>query len=95
MPNLSHDVSTIRARAGLKDMKLENKLPTIEGTIMVDPEALKGQTVLLIEDLYQSGVSTNYVAMRMLEAGAEKVFGLACEKTCRNDDNIPRVQNDC
>ena len=30
----------------------------------------------------------NYVAMLLLEQGAKKVYGLACEKTCRNHDNI-------
>jgi hypothetical protein len=24
----------------------------------------------------------NYIAMQLLEAGAKRVFGLACEKTC-------------
>jgi len=24
----------------------------------------------------------------LLQAGARKIFGLACEKTCRNDDNV-------
>ena len=50
--------------------------------------SFKKHVVLLVDDLYQSGVSTNYVAMLMLEAGAKEVFGLACEKTCRNDDNV-------
>jgi hypothetical protein len=32
----------------------------------------------------------NYVAMLLLEAGAKKVYGMACEKTCSNDDNVSR-----
>ncbi len=88
--DLSEVVKTIKERRQLKNEPLDGKLATIEGTIYVDESALKGQNVLLVDDLYQSGVSTNYVAMLMLQAGAKKVFGLACEKTCRNDDNIPR-----
>jgi predicted amidophosphoribosyltransferase len=88
--DLSPMVKTIKERPQLKGEPLEKKLESIERTISVDPIALKDQIVLLIDDIYQSGVSTNYVAMLMLEAGAKKVFGLACEKTCRNDDNIPR-----
>ena len=49
---------------------------------------VKGRKILLIDDLYQSGITMNYVAMLLLEQGAKKVYGLACEKTCRNDDNI-------
>jgi hypothetical protein len=90
IPDLTHAVSTIKERPQLKGELLDKKLPSIEGTVSVDSHALKDQIVLLIDDIYQSGVSTNYVAMLMLEAGAKKVFGLACEKTCRNDDNIPR-----
>ena len=89
-PDLSEAVKTIKERRQLKNEPLESKLAAVEGTISVDAAALKGQNVLLVGDLYQSGVSTNYVAMLMLQAGAKKVFGLACEKTCRNDDNIPR-----
>jgi predicted amidophosphoribosyltransferase len=90
IPDMTHAVSTIKERPQLKGEPLAKKLEAIEATVLVDHHALKDQIVLLIDDLYQSGVSTNYVAMLMLEAGAKKVFGLACEKTCRNDDNIPR-----
>jgi hypothetical protein len=88
--DLTHIVKTIKERPQLKDARCDKKLESIEGSISVDHQSLKDQTVLLIDDIYQSGVSTNYVAMLMLEAGAKKVYGLACEKTCRNDDNIPR-----
>lgn len=88
--DLTHTVKTLKERPKIQNEPLGRKLESIEGTISVDPQFLKDQTVLLIDDLYQSGVSTNYVAMLMLEAGAKKVFGLACEKTCRNDDNVPR-----
>ena len=44
--------------------------------------------VLLLDDLYPSGVSMNYCAPLLVQAGAKKIFGLACEKTCRNDDNV-------
>jgi hypothetical protein len=88
--DLTHMVKTIKERPQLKDARLDKKLDSIEGTVSVDTQSLKDQTVLLIDDIYQSGISTNYIAMLMLEAGAKKVYGLACEKTCRNDDNIPR-----
>lgn len=83
-------LKTIKERPQLKDEPIEKKLESIEGTVSIDPRALENQVVLLVDDLYQSGVSTNYVAMLMLEAGAKEIFGLACEKTCRNDDNVER-----
>ncbi len=81
-------VTTLKARPALKDTAIATKLGALEGTVGVKPSSIRGKTVLLIDDLYQSGTSVNYVAMLLLEAGASKVFGLTCEKTCRNDDNV-------
>jgi predicted amidophosphoribosyltransferase len=89
-PDLTSLVKTIKERPQLKDEPIEKKLESIEGTVSISPRTLENQVVLLVDDLYQSGVSTNYVAMLMLEAGAKEVFGLACEKTCRNNDNVSR-----
>jgi hypothetical protein len=84
----SRAVSTIKARPPLKNVALADKLKALDGTIQVSRKEIKGQIVLLVDDLYQSGVTMNYVAMQLLCGGASKVFGLACEKTCRNDDNL-------
>jgi Phosphoribosyl transferase domain len=86
--NLSNAVCTVRERLAIKNLALEDKLQALENTIQVAPDVFKGKTVLIVDDLYQSGISVNYVALLLLEAGAKNVVGLACEKTCRNDDNI-------
>ena len=83
-------VQTITDRRASKEILLEDKLSTVEGTIKVDSAEFQDEIVLLIDDLYQSGVTMNYVAMLLLKAGAKKVFGLSCEKTCSNDDNVSR-----
>ncbi len=88
LADCSEAVSTLKARPPLKDTALAAKLEALAGSVRVKPGSIKGKTVLLIDDLYQSGVSMNYVGMLLLEGGAKKVFGLACEKTCRNDDNL-------
>lgn len=54
----------------------------------MDKDVFTGKRVLLVDDLYQSGVSMNYCGLLLLNAGASKIFGLACEKACRNDDNV-------
>jgi hypothetical protein len=86
--DLSDNVRTVKARASVKNRVLSEKLSALEDTIHVDPEAFKGKMVMVVDDLYQSGVSINYLGMLLLQAGARKVLGLACEKTCRNDDNV-------
>jgi len=81
-------VGTTKPRPPLKDTAIGAKLQVLEGTVSVDAASVKGKTVLLIDDLYQSGISVNYVGMLLLKGGANRIFGLACEKTCRNDDNL-------
>jgi hypothetical protein len=88
LPDLSQHVRTIKARNSIKAVPLAQKLDTLLGTIEVDAGVFDGKHVLLIDDLYQSGISMNYCGLLLLKAGAEKIFGLACEKTCRNDDNV-------
>jgi predicted amidophosphoribosyltransferase len=86
--DLTHHVRTIRPRNSIKGVPLAQKLDTLLGTIDVAPAVFDGRHVLLVDDLYQSGISMNYCALLLLRAGARKIFGLACEKTCRNDDNV-------
>ena len=86
--DLSALVVTAAVRSGLKNTPKARKLETLRGTIVVDPHAFEGRNVLLVDDLYQSGMSMNYCALLLLQAGAQKVYGLSCEKTCRNDGNL-------
>jgi hypothetical protein len=86
--NLTKHVRTVKVRNSVKGVPLAGKLETLLGTIEVDDGVFNGKHVLLVDDLYQSGMSMNYCALLLLQAGARKVFGLACEKTCRNDDNV-------
>lgn len=90
LPDRTEGVRTARERPSVRTLPLEKKLAALEGTIAVDSDAVRDENVLLIEDLYQSGVSMNYVGMLLVEAGARRVLGLACEKTCTNDDNVSR-----
>lgn len=88
LEDLSQHVRTIKARNSIKGVPLAEKLDTLLDTIEVDAEVFSNKRVLLVDDLYQSGISMNYSALLLLKAGARKIFGLACEKTCRNDDNV-------
>lgn len=71
---------------GAKNLPLDEKLDAIKESISVSEKVSK-RKILLLDDLYQSGITMNYVAMLLLDQGAYKAYGLACEKTCRNDDN--------
>ena len=86
--DLTGQVRAVKSRNSIKGVRLAQKLDTLVGTIKVTKDVFAGKRVLLVDDLYQSGISMNYCALLLLRAGARKVFGLACEKTCRNDDNV-------
>lgn len=88
LENLTEHVRTIARRDSIKGVALNAKFDTLLGTIEVAEEVFKGKCVMLVDDLYQSGISMNYCGLLLLKAGARKIFGLACEKTCRNDDNV-------
>jgi predicted amidophosphoribosyltransferase len=81
-------VLTIKARGQLKGVSVDAKLDQLRGTVHVDPHAFQNKRVLIIDDLFQSGTSINYVGMLLQQAGARKMFGLACEKTLGNFDNL-------
>ncbi len=91
--DLSYAVRTIHARPPIKNQETpEAKLKALEGSVQVDQDAIRRKSVLILDDLYQSGISMNYIAMLLQEAGVSKIFGLACEKTSRNDANPSRRQ---
>ena len=45
------------------------------------------RTVILIDDKYQSGITIQYIAMKLQQAGACEVYGLSFVKTLRDTDN--------
>ena len=49
--------------------------------------SLTDKTIILIDDKYQSGITIQYVAMKLQEAGASRVLGLCMVKTMKDDDN--------
>ena len=88
MTDASSALVTSKSRGSVRLTAVRDKLDVIDGSMHADSEGVADKVVLLIDDLYQSGVTINYAAMMLLGAGAKAIFGLACEKTCRNDDNV-------
>ena len=53
----------------------------LEGAFAVDEKAVKGQRLLLVDDLYRSGATAAIVAKELMGAGASAVYFLAMTKT--------------
>jgi len=63
---------------------MEEKLVILEESDLRIDKDLSGKTIILMDDLYMSGLSLQYVAMKLKEAGAERVFGLCLVKSRSN-----------
>ena len=89
--NLSDAVTKSRATPELKNLSLAQKLDAILGSVTVDKAKVAGKSIVVVDDLYQSGLTINYIAEEFRLAGAKEVFGLAAVKTLSNDDNLPKT----
>lgn len=71
-------VRKVKETAELKNVDYAKRLESLEGAHSVEGDLLRGRSILLLDDLYQSGATLNAVA-RMLRhtGGASAVFVLA------------------
>lgn len=75
-----------KTRDGKDAESTQEKLEILEesGFTLTEGLDLNGKAILLVDDLYMSGVSMQYVAMKLKEAGAERIFGLCIVKSRSN-----------
>ena len=88
--NLSEAVTKTKLTPELKNLSLADKLEAILDSVTVDKAKVAGKSIVVVDDLYQSGLTINYVAEELRLAGAREVFGLAAVKTLSNVDNLPK-----
>lgn len=90
IPDYSSCLNFIAKHASLKDLPIDEKWQAlVNSNLVVEPQdAIRGKVVILLDDLYQSGTTVHFVAMKLLEAGAQNVLGLAVVKCRSDDDNI-------
>lgn len=77
----------------MKELALEKKIErwceiySKEDALTLDPSEIEGRTVVIVDDLYQSGITMWSYAKALKELGASNVYGLACVKSMRDTDN--------
>lgn len=86
-PDLTSLFNWINKKPSLKDEKFEKKWATLEAVGLKCNTELNKKKVLLLDDLYQSGITIQFVAMELLNAGATRVYGLTLVKSRRDSDN--------
>lgn len=81
-PVLLSVVSKVKETPELKDVfDFGERQKLLEGAFAVDEKAVKGQRLLLVDDLYRSGATAAIVAKELMGAGASAVYFLAMTKT--------------
>jgi len=76
-----------QATPALKNLRLEDKLGAISAVFELHDD-VSDQSVLLVDDLYQSGTTMWTLAKFLKERGVTKVYGLTCVKSWRDSDNV-------
>ncbi len=85
--NISTDISWTSKTRAVKDAEnIDDKISILEesGLDIKNIPQLKGKIVILFDDLYMSGVTLQYIAMKLKEAGAQRVLGLTIVKSRSN-----------
>ena len=83
---LANCVSRVRNIPQLKDVSdLDEKVKLLDGLHKVDASATQGKRVLLFDDLYSSGATTNAITAELYGKGkASEVFALTITRTRSN-----------
>lgn len=71
----------------LRTLPLPEKIAALANAFTLN-ESVEGSTVLLIDDLFQSGATLWSLARFLKARGAREVYGLACVKSLRDTDNV-------
>lgn len=81
--NISNYIAWRNKEQSLKNLANDEKLNALEKAgIDINGELdISGKRIVLLDDLYQSGQTMMYVAMKLKEAGASEVYGLAIVKS--------------
>ena len=82
--NISANVSWRNKNDEIKGKPLEEKLALLNSFDLQINCNIEGKTILLLDDMYQSGLTMQFVAMKMKQAGADRVFGITLVKALSN-----------
>ena len=85
--DISQYISWKSSKNQLKELSFEEKWKELESTDLELKIDKKIKSVILIDDLYQSGTTLQFVAMKLKEHGLKKVYGLTIVKARNDSDN--------
>ncbi|MFW5721229.1 MAG: hypothetical protein ACOCWW_02460 [Bacteroidota bacterium] len=90
--NISNSVYWENEKPQLKELRFDEKWQKLdEANLIVDREKVDDKNIILFDDLYQSGTTMQYIAMKLLEAGAKRIFGVTIVKSRGDHDNMEQL----
>ncbi len=86
--NISEEVHwTTNKTKPLKNMELDKRWEYLEGINLSIGVDITNKNIILVDDLYQSGTTLQFIAMKLKEKGCKKVYGLSIVKSRKDTDN--------
>ncbi|WP_146111994.1 hypothetical protein [Brevundimonas vesicularis] len=82
-----NDLAFANKKQSVKSLSVADKWDALEAAGLTAGPSVIGKRVILFDDKYQSGMTLQFVASKLLEAGATDVYGLCAVKTWRDTDN--------
>lgn len=87
--NLTPKCSWARTKPSLKNTDVTDKWAALENAnLQIEPLEADELSVILLDDLSQSGTTMQYVAMKLQEAGVTRIYGLSMVKSRGDADNV-------
>ncbi len=78
-------IKKVRTTRPMKDCRtIQEKIDNIKDAFEVDASIFREKTVILVDDIYQTGFSINEVGRILQQAGAKLVLGLVATKTAQD-----------
>lgn len=87
LPNLTASLSWNGPKSSIKELQVEEKWGALAKVGLSVSEEVREQNLLLIDDMYQSGATSHFVAGCLRAAGAHDLHLLAVSKGRRDTDN--------
>lgn len=86
--SLTSSVYWNKRKESLKECPLRDKWKSLEAADISVNDDFQRKNVILLDDLYQSGTTMQYVAMKLKERKARLVLGLTIVKSRKDSDNF-------
>lgn len=85
--DISSQIEWTSEKGQLKELSFEERWDELEVTGLNINIEDKPKSVILLDDLYQSGTTLQFIAMKLKNAGIKKVYGLTIVKARKDTDN--------